>query len=603
MKKRVIYAADLFCGAGGFSSGLINAAAKLGAEVELVAINHWDVAIQTHSANHANVRHLCQTIESVNPNEVVPGGRLDLLMASPECTHFSTARGGKPMSEQSRCTVWCVLRWLEKLDVDCVLIENVPEFQTWGPLHPCTCGTEDPKKHRAGFKCLRPVEKRKGAYFRNFLRNLRTLGYRVDWRVLNAADYGGATSRERFFLMARKDRKKLVWPEPTHQRITRARTAGQITLGFGNRAPWRAAREIIDWSIRGHSIYLPPEQAREFRIKRPLADNTLRRIFAGLPKFCGLPFLIGQQSGAVPRSVNEPIPTVAGAGAISLAEPFLVVLRNHGDAASINGPLPAVCANGQHLGLAQPYLVNMKGRSDAADVNAPAPTITAHAPHLFLAEPYLGQMEHNGKGNNGHTHRCYSSEKPLPTIAGKAMFGLAEPYLVSVNHGPEERARSLDGPLPTLTQKGTQALVAPYLVEFHGERKGQEPRCQSVEAPLGTVAASRTHGLCEPFVVPYYGTAEAVGVDSPLPTVTTRDRLGLVSPELVRAGQVDGHIIGWLDILFRMLQPHELAGGMGFPKTYSFAGTREQKVRQIGNAVEVNQAEALCLSALKGGTQ
>ena len=594
--KSPIRAADLFCGAGGFSSGLIHAAKKLGREVDLVAIDHWDIAIQTHSANHAQVRHLCQSIESVNPREVVPGGKLDLLMASPECTHFSTARGGKPMSEQSRCTVWCVLRWLEQLDVTCVLIENVPEFRTWGPLY--AADHADEKRRN------RPVEKRKGAYFRNFIRNLKTLGYRVDWRILNAADYGGATSRERFFLMARKDRKKLAWPEPTHQRVSRTASTGQLTLGLSaERSPWRAAREIIDWNIRGHSIYLPPDEARKRRVKRPLADNTLRRIYAGLLKFCGLPFLIGQQSGAAPRGVSEPIPTVARAGAISLVEPFLVILRNNGDAASVDGPLPAVCANGQHLGLAQPFILPHQHGTSRPDnvrpVSDPLPTVTGTSADIFIAQPYLIQMEHNGRGQNGHAHRCYGPVAPLPTIAGKGMFGIAEPYLVAVNHGPEERGQSLDAPLPTLTQKGTQALVAPYLVEFHGERKGQEPRCQSVDAPLGVVAASRTHGLCEPYLVHYYGTGEASGIDGPLPTLTTRDRLGLVHPELVRTGQVDGRVIGWLDILFRMLQPHELAGGMGFGRTYSFAGTREQKVRQIGNAVEVNQAEALCGAALQ----
>lgn len=608
-----VRAADLFCGAGGFSSGLINAAAKRGFNVDLVAINHWDIAIQTHSANHADVRHLCQSIESVNPREVVPGGKLDLLMASPECTHFSTARGGKPMSEQSRCTVWCVLRWLEQLDVTAVLIENVPEFITWGPLHPCTCGAQaegeaagiDWKKvkHRSGFKCLRPIEKKKGAWFRNFIRNLKALGYKCDWRVLNAADHGGVTSRERFFLMARKDRRQLIWPEPSHQRVTVARTSGQMTLGFGDRKPWRAAREIIDWDLRGHSIYLPPNEAKRYRVKRPLAGKTLERIYAGLRKFGGIPFLLPQQSGGQPREVGQPCPTVASAGAISLIEPFLVMLRAHGSgpegcACSLDDPLRSLCT-GNHIYLAESVIVgttNSNGNgSYAYPLHEPLRTVTGRS-EFGLAQPII-------VGSGGPEGHPRSVDEPLRTVLGRNHSALVE-FLVSVNHGndrhsPDARVNSLEDPLPTQTSKRTRGLASGCIIPFHGEREGQESRCSSIDEPLSVVACSRTHGLAE-FLVKYHGTGEgAYSLDDPLSAITTKDRLALVHPELIRTGQVDGWVIGWLDILFRMLRPHELAGGMGFARTYSFAGNQEDQVRQIGNAVEVNQAEALCTPILQ----
>lgn len=498
----LVRAGDLFCGAGGFSSGLMAAAGELGLDLELVAVNHWQIAIETHSRNHPKVRHYCQDLDAADPRKLVPEGRLELLLGAPECTHFSSARGGKPMSDQSRSSAWCILRWLEALDVRCVLLENVREFADWGPLYPADHPEEKLRN--------RPIPEKKGKLFRLFLHNLRQLGYSVDYRVLNAADYGDATTRQRLFIQARKGRKRITWPEPTHLK------PGEDSLGLYPDAPrWRPAREIIDWSIQGESI---------FRRRKPLAPNTIARILAGLQKFCGLPFVLGQQSGAQPRGVDQPIPTVAGAGAISLTEPFLVILQNNRDAASVDAPLPTVLTSGAH-------------------------------------------------------------------------FGLCESFVFPLNHGKNDlRSHSLDAPMPTITSVDAWGLAEPYLIEYHGERAGQDPRCRSVDGPLTTVGTANFPGLVQPFLVKFNGTAETCSLDEPLDTISTRDRFALVDPKLY--DESCGEIVGYLDIRFRMLQPSELAAAMSFPKGYEFAGSREQRVRQIGNAVPCRLAAALCREIL-----
>lgn len=375
---KVIHAADLFCGAGGTSTGLARACESLGMGLSLIAVNHWDIAIRTHTANHPTAQHLCTSLDSVDPRKVVPAGHLHLLVASPECTHHSIARGGKPVTDQSRSTAWHVLRWAEALRIDSILIENVREFRDWGPI-----GTNG-----------RPLKTKRGDTYRAFLNSLRSLGYVVEDRILNAANYGDPTTRERLFIIARRGRRKITWPDASHA------ADGRLPMGLEK---WKAAREIIDWSLVGQSI---------FNRKRPLAPATLARIEAGLRKFGG-----------------------------ANAEPFIVVLRRRVDGRSIDRPLPTVTAGGQHM------------------------------------------------------------------------------------------------------------------------------------------------RLCEPFISKYYGTGSVKPVSEPLDTITAKDRFALVT--------VDGQEHE-LDIHFRMLQPHELSRAMSFADDYIFEGTREQRVKQIGNAVPVQTAMALC---------
>jgi DNA (cytosine-5)-methyltransferase 1 len=531
-KLKRILAADLFCGAGGTSTGLLRAAELLNRRVELTAVNHWDRAIETHSANHPTANHFCQSLADLDPKRAVPGGKLDLLVASPECTHHSVARGGKPVNDQSRASAYCVHRWCAALDVKRVLIENVPEFQSWGPL-----GTNG-----------KPLASKKGVLFEAFVNTMKAMGYRVEWRVLNAADYGGATTRRRLFIQAAKGKVPIYWPARTHEPAPTPGLFGE-TL-----AKWRAARGIIDWNLRGDSI---------FGRKRPLSENTLRRIEAGLRKFGGKnaePFLVllrGTDKGQIQssaKSADEPLPPVTCSGAhVGLCEPFVMRASNGGDdncrVKSPDEPLGTIHAGGGSFGLVEPFLIGMEHGGHVADVDAPIRTITT-ADAMGMCEPFI-----IGRGHpNANGSYVYDADSPLPTVTTCAEHGVVEPFIVP--QMTSNNPRSVDDPAPTLT------------------------------------TTSRGVGLCEPFITPFYANGEADSVADPLRTVTTRDRFGLCEPQAAQAGTVGQ--VARLDILFRMLQPNELAGAMGFPAGYRITGNRSEQVRQIGNAVEVNQAAALC---------
>ena len=198
--RKELHVVDMFCGGGGESTGLFAAAERNGLKIRLSAINHWERAIETHSANYPEAEHFCESVEHLDPAKVVASGMLDLLWASPECTHHSKARGGRPKSEQSRATAWNVLKWASELYIERIIIENVPDFLSWGPLN---------EKGQI-------IKSKSGSTFRAFLRSLRSLGYTADWKILCAADYGVATTRRRLFIQAVRGRKKILWPTPTN---------------------------------------------------------------------------------------------------------------------------------------------------------------------------------------------------------------------------------------------------------------------------------------------------------------------------------------------------------------------------------------------------
>lgn len=485
--KTNINVADLFCGAGGTSSGAVEAIESLGFKANLTAINHWDIAIATHTLNHPSARHFCASLDALNPRELFKQGGLDMLWASPECTHHSRARGGKPINEQSRATAWCVVRWAEALMPPVILIENVPEFEEWGG-----CGHDG-----------KPLSSKRGATFAAWVGALESLGYRVGWKVLCAADYGDPTTRRRLFVQAVRGKRQVVWPDATH-----AAPKAQ-DLFAQTRKPWVTAREIIDWTIPGRSIY---DRAR------PLKPNTIKRIMSGLEKFGFKPFITTMEHGGSVRSADRPLPTITTAkgGAMSVIEPYLINTAHSGNrrARSISEPMPTVTGNRGDISLIEPYLVKFRGTNNAADIDKPSPTITASGTHLGLAEPYL-----------------------LPQQSGG-------------------RLRSVNEPTPTISTDGAVALVEPYLIE-------------------------------------YYGNGRAQSVDDPLGTATTKQRFGLARPEVIMDGEKY-----FLDIRFRMLQPHELAGAQGFPVGYKFSGTKTDSIKQIGNAVPRNLARAIVLAAL-----
>lgn len=486
-----ILCADLFCGGGGTSTGMINAFHRAGVnDYQLIGVNHWDIAIETNKINHPFEKLYCSTVQNVKPREAVPSGRLHFLWASPECTNHSRAKGGRPKDEQSRATAWDILKWAQELYIDRIYIENVVEFLEWGPI--------DSKG--------RPMASKKGETFRAFVAALESLGYHVDWQTMNAADFGAPTSRVRLIIQAVRGRGKIVWPEPTH-----AKEPGM----FGEK-PWRSAREIIDWSIPGKSI---------FARKKPLAENTIRRIESGIRKYWG-----------------------------DWAEAFLVILRGTKDSqcsASVrrlNEPLPTVSAGGVHAGIVEPFLVRYNGGED----------------------------------------RHHSINDPVPVLDCSNRYGMVEPLFI-----PQQSAgtvKPVSNPLPTVAAAGAISIVEPFILSQKFSNAPVDCR-----KPLPTITTVNSFSIVEPFMVKFYGNEHgAESLKDPIDTICTKDRFGLVRGYLV---EVNGARYV-LDIRFRMLQPHELAKGMGFPADYKFAGKKKDQVKQIGNAVSPNLSEALIYSAL-----
>ena len=537
MKRKVIYAADLFCGAGGTSQGMLMAANKINADLRLLAINHWQVAIDTHSLNHPEAKNLCTGVDIVDPLKLVPGGRLDVLSASPECTHHSVARGGRPMNDQSRASAWHILRWAQVLYIDSLIIENVPEFQSWGPL-----GANG-----------RPMSSKRGALFEQFISSLKALGYRVEYRVLNCADYGAPTTRRRLFLIARRGGKKIVWPEATH--APAPSKALSMPLFAETRKTWRSAREIIDWSIPSRSI---------FGRKKPLADKTLRRIEAGLRKFCNIDVDLR-------KCISEDL------------RPFLIVFHNNQDAISLDNPLPTVTTAGANFGLCEPFVIPQGQRNPPRDIGRPVDTITTTSLGIGIAESFL--VPHFGE-RHGQGPRTHSVDMPCPTVTSHGAGSLVTPFVIPIDHTSLGAmvAKSVDSPVGTLVTKANQCLVSPYLVTVNHGESSKFRASHSVDEPMGTVTGSMGEAVCEPFLISYYGTSTTSGIDEPTPTVTTKERFAVLETA------IRGYV---LDVRFRMLAPRELARAQGFPDDYQFSGNRAAVVKQIGNAVPPPMAAAL----------
>jgi DNA (cytosine-5)-methyltransferase 1 len=531
LKKQMLEAADLFCGAGGLSEGLEEAVEEQGNEIKLTAINHWGIAIETHRNNHPKAIQLCESADNVNPRKVVPGGKLDILVASPECIMHSRARGGRPINDQSRASAWHVLRWAEALYIKNILVENVSEFKDWAPL-----GADG-----------KPLKSKKGETFKAFITALKSLGYNVDYKILNAADYGDPTSRKRLFILARRG-KRVKWPTPTHT------VRGDPTL-LGPTKKWRSAREIIDWKLEGKSI---------FDRKKPLSENTMKRIVAGLKKFCSKDL-----------------------------EPFIVMLQKNNTGSSIDKPIPTITSVPK-VGLCNPFIVEFYGNGQAQTVDKPVPTITTKD-RFGICEPFVVRFTQTGGGDAIH-----NIDNPVPTICTKQELAVVEPSLkpfiirTSHNEFDKSRVRSTDDPLPTVITKVDLGLCEPFIMRT--DQTGQlGPGVKSINSPLPTILTNPGLGLVEPFIVPQFGEHEKQeprvhSIDKPLPTVTSHGAGALVMPEF--NGQR-------LDIKFRMLTPEELAAAMSFDKNYSFAGKREDVVKQIGNAVPVNLAKHLCLALLE----
>lgn len=672
--------ADLFCGAGGFDMGAKLALADLGIESDLLAVNHWQTAIDTHALNHPDARRVCVDVYKIAPLDAIPGGRLDLLMASPTCVYYSRARGGAPVSwdqRWGRMTPSQVLRWVTDLDVRVLLVENVPEFREWGPVCKRTTqcaehGWDGPTPKRE--LCGKPLRKKRGTYFRAWIRRLQRLGYRLEHRVLNAADYGDATTRSRFFLIARKDGAPIEWPEPTHARDASADL-------FGPRKRWVAARTAIDWRIKGRSI---------FRRKKPLAAKTLLRIYAGLIRFqWPLRFVVKlerymrslgifiperlairastaqalvvrsgmhKSNALCVRSADDPLATVTSDGGLAVVEPF-VFPANQGTERvrglrSVEQPLDTVVAR-DFKGLVEPLLIPQGSNSVARGVSSPVPTIVA-IPRTGLVEPFVLNRHGDNNGatgsQRGHsieeplptptasgagyvvepfvlsqgaggaprsveepvpsiptdgahallaayygTGSCKSVEEPLDTVTTKARFGLVVPV---THHDSSNRSRSVDDPLPTITSAHRGELA--FVTAQFGEREGQAARVQTLDRPLPTLCAEGRVPLYQGRNIPS-APAKRGFAGSDLEGLSLEDALAVVAKLSKRAARKLLAFYADVDILFRMLEPQELARAMGFPERYRIEGTKEERTRMVGNAVPVNTARALVAAIVRSG--
>lgn len=355
MKRRVINILDLFAGGGGASTGIGDAIVEIGYEYEELAINHCQCAVNTMRANHPNVNTLNMDLLSAVPAEVCDMDVIDLAWASPSCTHHSRAKGGKPRQNQLRSQPELLHTWSDQRYIKRWIVENVPEIVEWGPL-----GING-----------QPLKSRKGECFRSWIDGFRARNYIVDWRIINCADYGDATSRRRFFLQAvKRGCGKIYWPEQTHAEDP------QPDLFGHELKPWRGIRDCLDMSDLGTSI---------FNRKKPLAKNTMRRICAGLRKFCGIDFQMdmfgadGDDDSRI-RPLSKPMVTQhAGGNRTAIVHPYIVRLNKNCGAESIDAPISTVTAGGQHHALVQPFVVKMRSHATAGAVRMITPMVFDNA--------------------------------------------------------------------------------------------------------------------------------------------------------------------------------------------------------------------------------
>lgn len=602
MRELVI---DSFAGGGGASLGISLA---LGRAPD-VAINHDPGAIEMHAANHPATKHYTRDVWKLQPRKVTRGRPVGLLWASPDCCHFSRAKGGKPVKKHIRGLAWMVVKWAEEVGPRVIILENVREFQEWGPLVPrwqcrgCDWrGTEGQavlvRRRRKCPRCdgtalretdeLVPDPSRKGLTFKRWAGRLRNLGYKVEWKVLNAADYGAPTHRRRLFLIARNDSLPIVWPEPTHGDPRR------IGSGLFDRhlRPWRTAAECIDWSIPCPSIFLNREQGRKCGVNRPLAEKTLQRIARGVKRYVldnPRPFLVVCNHGGPEfrgQDLGEPLPTLtASRDARGLVVPYLV---GCGGPAHGGEPRGADAAMGTVMpknseAVVAPFLARLgQGNGNGKYVNEagePLTTVVSKAEHMLVA-PCLVPRYGEAKGQQP---RAADVQEPLSTIVPTGNgAGLVAAFFAK-HYGGATGCKA-DSPLPTTTARGTQTqLVAANLIHMnHGEKQWS-----GADEPLRTVTSGNHAALVYSFLVKYFGTAIGHALDGPMHTATGKDRFGLVTVT------IDGEPYVIVDIGMRMLKPRELARGQGFPDSYVLTGTATNQTARIGNSVPPVMARKL----------
>lgn len=607
---------DSFAGGGGASTGIELAT---GHPVD-IAINHNEAAIMMHRRNHPFTEHYIEDIWAVDPKTAVRGRHVRLAWFSPDCKHFSRAKGAALVDKKIRGLAWVVLKWAAAVRPDVIMLENVPEFVTWGPV-------------RKG----KPVKSKSGETYRKWLKQLEDLGYVVETNKLCAADYGAPTIRTRFHLIARCDGKPIVWPERTHA------PRDNDDVRNGKYLPWRSASEIIDWSVPCPSIFSSKAEIKKqygINAMRPLKDNTLRRIARGLDKFVlksGEPFIVpigyGENVGQKPRvhDIKEPLSTVVGSvkqyACSPMMSPYISECgHNNGKAHDFKSPLNTVTAKDM-FGLTEPimapYVMSNNTNNAPHGINEPVPTITT-GDRNYIVAPTLIQYhtEQSEKEVRGQT-----VEQPIQTVDAANRYGLSTAYLVQYFSG-EGHYHSVEKPLATITTMEREGVASAFLSKFFTGVDGAD-----VNEPTPTVTAVDHNALTLAHLAHFKGQDKGQAVQDPLMTITARD--GQFADIRTTIAKFDGdtatlkywpqvrellnkycgyelkddevlllNIWGiWYfisDIGLRMLTPRELYDAMGFPHDYiidrDISGnpiSRADQVARCGNAVCPAVAEAL----------
>lgn len=609
---------DFFCGGGGAGTGL---EIGLGRPVT-VAKNHSPAAISMHTANHPAARHFTTDVFEGDPDEECQGRAVGWFHMSPDCTHHSQAAGGQPRKREIRNLSWIGLKWAGKKKPRVISLENVKQILQWGPLMAkrdkatgrvmkldgtvAAVGERVPVQQQF----LVPDPKRRGITWRRFVHLLEGMGYQVEWQIIKACDFGAPTSRERLFMIARCDGQPIVWPEPTHAKNP---AKGQ--------QKWRTAADCIDWGVPSKSI---------FGRKKELAAATLRRVAKGMKKFVldsPQPFIvpIANWSGELAQSANEPLRTVTSwprGGSFAVASPTLVQTgygERTGQQPRVPGldqPLGTVVAGGVKHALSSAVILpaTHQGAVRVNDPSEPLPTVTAaNRGELMMASPVMITAAH-GQGRPDGVQRwgdgCKSSGAPLGTVTASGGHALATAFMAQANGGfNTTHAKSMGEPMTTVTNTGSQQqLVTANLATL---RRNCVGRVMDEPVPTMTAGAEH-HALIEyklspeheegalrvaAFLISYYGTENTSAADAPAPTVTTKDRLGLVTVF------VKGTPYVIVDICLRMLQPHELYRAQGFPADYIIDKgadgkpfTKTEQVHMCGNSVSPPPMAALARS-------
>lgn len=521
---------DNFAGGGGASTGIELAT---GYSVD-IAINHDPEAIKMHKANHPNTKHYCENVWAVDPVKACNGNPVGLAWFSPDCKHFSKAKGGKPKDKNIRGLAWVALRWAGLVRPRVIMLENVEEFKTWGPLN---------RRHH-------PIKSKQGYTFNKFVQQFSELGYDVQFKELIAANYGTPTMRKRFFMIARCDGKSIVWPKPTHA------PADSEEVKAGLLKPYVGAYTQIDFSRPCPSIFDTSEEIKEkygIRAVRPLAIKTMERIARGLKKFVidnPEPFIIQCNHGGErrPNDIREPMPTITGKHGYGIVEPTLA-----------------------------PYMGTNTTNHPGGNCKDPIHTITTGNQQCLISPTLIQYHSETVKGEV----RGQTIEEPIMTVDGSNRYGLVTSFLHKYYDGGYKGAgENIENPLPTVTAWDHNSVVTANLIQMNNHCDGRDMR-----DPIPTITAGDGHfGEVRAFLIKYYGQGTGQDINEPLDTVTSRDRFGLVT--------IDGTDYQIVDIGLRMLEPRELYGCQGFPADYiidhDYTGKtypRSEQVRRCGNAV------------------